>query len=83
MNPTTMVSAFDAKTYLSKLLRETEQGHSFVIRRRGKPVAQLVPPMKEEAGPDFARLAAQFREIRKRMPCRLKIRQLIEEGRRY
>ena len=35
------VSAFDAKTHLSALLRETEKGQSFVIHRRGKPVAWL------------------------------------------
>lgn len=30
------VSAFQAKTRLSELLRETERGRSFVIRRRGR-----------------------------------------------
>ena len=35
------VSAFEAKTRLSELLRETEHGRSFVIRRRGKAVARL------------------------------------------
>ena len=34
------VSAFEAKTKLSELLRETEQGGSFVIYRRGKEVAR-------------------------------------------
>ena len=34
------VSAFEAKTRLSELLRETERGRSFVIRRRGKAVAR-------------------------------------------
>jgi prevent-host-death family protein len=38
------VSAFEAKTKLLELLRETEQGSSFVIYRRGKEVARLVPP---------------------------------------
>ena len=53
------VSAFEAKTRLSELLRETERGRSFVIHRQGKPVA------------------------RKRIPGTLKIRELVEEGRRY
>ena len=77
------VSAFEAKTRLSELLRETERGRSFVIRRRGKAVAQLIPPMKEEQALDLKRLLASFREIRKRIPGTLKIRELIEEGRRY
>lgn len=77
------VSAFEAKTRLSELLRETERGRSFVIRRRGKPVARLVPAAEQQGAPDMARILAAFREIRKRIPGRLRIRELIEEGRRY
>jgi antitoxin (DNA-binding transcriptional repressor) of toxin-antitoxin stability system len=39
----TEVSAFQAKTRLSELLRETERGRSFIIRRRGKVVAHNGP----------------------------------------
>lgn len=80
---TAAVSAFEAKTHLSELLRETERGRSFVIRRRGKAVARLVPPVNEEQASDLVRIIASFREIRKRIPGRVKIRKLIEEGRRY
>jgi prevent-host-death family protein len=37
------VSAYDAKTNLSRLLERTAQGQRFVITRHGKPVAQLIP----------------------------------------
>ncbi len=37
------VGAFDAKTHLSRLLDEVEQGASIVITRHGKRVAELVP----------------------------------------
>lgn len=77
------VSAFAAKTRLSELLRQTERGTSFVIRRRGKAVARLVPPAKEEQAADLTKVLASFREIRKRVRGRLKVRRLIEEGRRY
>ena len=77
------ISAFEAKTRLSELLRETERGRSFVIHRRGKPVARLVPAAEQEGTLDIARILAAFQEIRKRIPGRLKIRDLIEEGRRY
>jgi prevent-host-death family protein len=77
------VSAFAAKTRLSELLRETERGTSFVIRRRGKAVARLVPPAQEEAAVDLTKVLASFREIRKRVHGRVKTRRLIEEGRRY
>ena len=37
------IGAFEAKTHLSELLQKVEGGESFVITRRGKPVAQLGP----------------------------------------
>lgn len=77
------MSAFEAKTRLSELLRETERGRAFVIRRRGKPVARLLPPARDEAIGDRARLLAAFRAIRARIPRALKVRELVEEGRRH
>jgi prevent-host-death family protein len=77
------VSAFEAKTKLSELLRETEQGGSFVICRRGKEVARLVPPAKEKQQIDLKQVLSSFREIRGRIPGRVSIRELIEEGRRF
>jgi len=77
------VSAFEAKTKLSELLRETEQGGSFIICRRGKEVARLVPTVKEDQEVNFKRILASFREIRKQIPGRVSVRELIEEGRRF
>lgn len=77
------VSAFEAKTKLSELLRETEQGGSFVIYRRGKEVARLVPPVKEEQEVDLKQVLSSFREIRERISGKVSIRKLIEEGRRF
>ena len=37
------VGALEAKTHLSKLLRQARAGRRIVITRRGKPVAQLGP----------------------------------------
>lgn len=48
------VSAFEAKTRLSELLRETEQGKSFIIRRWTKAVARLLPPEKGEQAKNLA-----------------------------
>lgn len=77
------VGAFEAKTHLAELLREAEGGKSFVIVRRGKPVARLVPPALETPTEEPAVLLAAFRLIRKRVSRPLKIRELIEAGRRY
>ena len=71
-----------AKSHLSELLRETKRGKSYVILRRGKPVARLIPPQEQTSTRDFARVLASFREIRKRVPGRVKVRELIEAGRR-
>lgn len=77
------VSAFDAKTKLSELLRETEQGRAFVIYRRGKEVARLLPPSKGEKEVDSKKLLTSFREIREGISGSVSIRKLINEGRRY
>ena len=77
------VTAFEAKTRLSELLRETERGRSFVIRRRGKPVARLVPFAQDRLTADFKRTLNAFREIRSRLSGPVKVRQLIDEGRRF
>lgn len=77
------VSAFEAKTRLSELLRETERGRSFVIRRRGKIVARLVPPGDRGKPEDSERIVAAFRELRKRVRGRVKVRELVEAGRRF
>jgi prevent-host-death family protein len=77
------VTAFEAKTRLSELLREAERGRSFVIRRRGKPVARLVPFARDRLTADFKRTLKAFREIRSRLSGRVKVRRLIDEGRRF
>lgn len=77
------VNAFDAKTKLSELLRETEQGRAFVIYRRGKEVARLLPPLKEEREIDLKKVLASFREIREGVSGKVSIRKLINEGRRF
>ena len=77
------VGAFEAKTHLAELLRQTENGRSFVIHRRGKPVARLVPPVsKEDKTRDLSSLSKAFRSIRAGIRGSLKIRELIETGRR-
>ncbi len=41
------VGAYEAKTNLSRLLRQTRAGKSFIITQRGKPVAELKPAPQE------------------------------------
>jgi len=77
------VSALEAKTKLSEPLRETERGPSFSVCRRGKEVARLVPPAKEEEVVDLRQVISSFREIRERISGKVSIHELIEEGRRF
>ena len=37
------ISSFNAKTHLSNLLNQVEQGEEFIITRRNHPVARLIP----------------------------------------
>jgi len=80
---TEVVNAFEAKTRLSELLRETEKGVSFRILRRGKEVARLIPPLKEDRKRGLKQVLTSFKEVRGRVSGKIKIRQLIEEGRRF
>ena len=43
------VNVHEAKTQLSRLLAEVEQGHEIVVARDGTPVAKLVPFPKARA----------------------------------
>ncbi len=76
------VGAYEAKTHLPALLDEVEAGETITITKRGKPVAELRP-----VSMDRERARAAIEEIHSaRQGVRLgglKIRKLIEEGRRF
>jgi prevent-host-death family protein len=80
MNST--VGAFEAKTHLSELLDRVEKGEEITITRHGTPVAKLLPV------DHWDRVAVrgaidELRRLRKGTKLRgLKIRDLVEEGRR-
>jgi len=76
------IGAFEAKNRLSELLRAAEAGRSFVITRRGRAVARLVP-MKDEAPKDLRALQEAFVEFRSGIEGTVNIRDLVEEGRRW
>jgi prevent-host-death family protein len=43
------VNVYEAKTQLSKLLEQVENGDEIVIARNGRPVARLVPAQRDRA----------------------------------
>ncbi len=82
----TSVGIFEAKTHLSQLLDQVEAGEKFVITRHGKPVARLVPVTEGEADEGLKRSAAVARLKTLGDGNRLgklRLRALIEEGRKY
>ncbi len=77
------VGAYEAKTHFSELLERVEHGEEVTITRHGAPVARMVP-LRRISTPAERRVAieAMRRAARGRSLGGLKIRDLIEEGRR-
>jgi len=69
------IGAFEAKTHLSSILEKVAQGQSFIITKRGQPIAEIKPfspaPKKRILGlwrdriwiaPDFDEPLEDFKE---------------------
>jgi prevent-host-death family protein len=77
------IGAFDAKTHLSALLERVAHGESFVINRRGKPVARLVPVDPTTRRPEVDALLEAARALRAQVHATPdELRSWIDEGRR-
>ncbi|GHV81327.1 antitoxin [Spirochaetia bacterium] len=77
------IGTFEAKTHFSHIIEEVENGADFIITKRGKPVAKIIPFKQEK---EMTRMEAieQLIEMRKRYrgePGSFNIREAIEEGR--
>lgn len=57
------IGSYEAKTHLPQLLESVVSGESFVITRRGEPIALLAPIQQHELTPQEA--AQHIRELRK------------------
>ena len=72
----------EAKRCSSQLLTRVSHGDRFQITRRGVAVANLVP-LDEIEKKDLKKIVQEIREISKGASLDTKIRDLINEGRRY
>ncbi|MDR2730860.1 MAG: type II toxin-antitoxin system prevent-host-death family antitoxin [Treponema sp.] len=77
------IGAFEAKTHFSQIIDKVMQGADFIVTRRGKPVAKIVPVGNK---PEMTRQEAfeKFAELRKLYRGKsgtFNIREAIEEGR--
>ena len=78
------IGAFEAKTHFSQIIEKAERGEDFVITRRGKPVAKIIP-FKQEPEMTFKEAVEELKEMRKLYrgkPGSFNIRKAIEEGRK-
>jgi len=79
------IGTFDAKTHLSDLLDQVARGETFVITKRGKPVATLAPAKKSTPGKSFYESLAAYRKQRPASFKPLTVEEIIafkNEGRR-
>ncbi len=73
--PVQEIGAFEAKTHLSAILEKVAQGQSFIITKRGQPIAEIkpfAPPLKKRVlglwrdriwvAPDFDEPLEDFKE---------------------
>jgi prevent-host-death family protein len=77
------IGAFEAKTHFSQIIEKVESGADFIITKRGKPVAKIIP-FKQEREMTRQEAIAQLIEMRKLYrgkPGDFNIREAIEEGR--
>ena len=77
------VGAYEAKTHLSELLEKVEAGAEIIITKHGAPVAKLVPVRKEASAEQRAVAIQRIQKLSAGLSLgRLKIKDLINEGRR-
>lgn len=60
------VSAYDAKTHLPSLLARAERGERFLITRHGKPIALLIPFVRDDEE-QIEQVVARVRTLRSRL----------------
>jgi prevent-host-death family protein len=78
------ISSFNAKTHLSNLLNQVEQGEEFIITRRNHPVARLIPLQNQLHEKNTINLIKEIKLARKFYSLNLAdgINQLKSEGRK-
>ena len=78
------IGAFEAKTHFSQIIEKAERGEDFIVTRRGRPVAKIIP-FKQEPEMTWEEALEGLREMRKHYrgkPGDFDIKAAIEEGRR-
>ena len=77
------IGTFEAKTHFSHIIEEVENGADFVITKRGKAVAKIIP-FGQERDMTFKEAVARLQAMRKFYrgePGSFNIREVIEKER--
>ena len=77
------IGSFEAKTHFSRIIEEVEHGADFIVTRRGKPVAKIIPFKQEKT---MTRMEAierlmEMQKLYRGKPGSFNIREAREEGR--
>jgi prevent-host-death family protein len=78
------IGAFEAKTHFSQVIDKAERGEDFIITRRGKPVAKIIPfeQKKEMTRKEAIAELMEMRKLYRGEPGSFNIREAIEDGRK-
>jgi len=78
------IGTFEAKTHFSQIIERVENGADFVITKRGKPVAKIIPFEQEKkmTRKEAIEQLIEMRKLYRGEPGSFNIREAIEEGRR-
>lgn len=77
------IGSFVAKTHLSSLIDDVQKGEEYIITKRGKPVAKLIPYRDHEDDIKINDIILQFDIIRNSIKGKVNIKDYITEGRKY
>lgn len=76
------IGSFEAKTHLSKVLKDVQKGSEIIITIRGKPVAKITP-YSDNKDQDINYILDSFEKIRNSIKNKIDIKSMINEGRKY
>lgn len=83
LEPKSSVGAYEAKTHFSELLDRAAAGEEIIITKHGHPVAKLVPVQPQKSVAERRAAIEKWKSQSKGLSLGgLKIRDLIDEGRR-
>jgi prevent-host-death family protein len=83
MPNTVTIGAFEAKTHFSEVISEVQNGSDYVITKRGKPVAKVIPVIeRRQTRQEFLEACRELRNLWKGPPLKPgEIKEMIEDGR--